>query len=108
MKNFKQIIKQWFTEKPLTATEAYSVAKYGRVVDESTKLQQVINSINDLIKFKSQNSDTSLIYELNNSQHNYSKETKDLLKYFKDLGFFVQDITLFDNPYLFISWKTLK
>ena len=108
MKKLKQTIKQWFTEKPLTATEAYSVAKYGRVVDESTKLQQAITSINGLIRFKSQNSDTSLIYELNNSQHNYSNETKDLLKYFKDLGFFVQETTLIDNPHLLISWKTLK
>ena len=101
----KKIIHDWFHEKPLTANDAYSIARYGKIVTEDYKLNQALQSIHELIKFKSQNDDMSLIYELINAQHDYLDEKGDIIRIYKDLNFYVEEVELCGNSYLFISWK---
>ena len=79
MKILKNIYKWFigiFTEPVLDYEAANSIAKFGIILDDKSKLKNAIQHINSLIRFKSESRDKSLILEITDYQ-----------KVIDDLGF---------------------
>ena len=108
MKILKNIYKWFigiFTEPVLNYETANSIAKFGIILDDKTKLKNAIHHINSLIRFKSESRDKSLILEIADSQHDYRSILSELTQNYLNLGFIVEEIEIMGEKYLFISWK---
>lgn len=95
------------TKKVIDVNTAYSLSKYGQKLTEDEIYNRSITEINNLITIKSQNGNTSAIYEYDFTFPNMLDKLKN---YLVDLGFLV---IVIDNtidsrikiPRLFISWE---
>ena len=102
-------IKETITPKKkiIDAEGAYTLSKYGQKLTEEEVYQRSIDDIGNLIVLKSQNGETSVLYEFDNT---FVGMEENISKYFNDLGFLV--ITLdgemckgIKSPKLLISWE---
>ena len=105
MNKIKDLLTKWFGEPVLNANSAYSISKYGKIVSDEELYREALKNINLMIKFKSESGDMSLILELANNNHDYITDKDRIIEYFSQLNFFVKEVDICDNPYLFISWK---
>lgn len=108
MKILKSIY-EWFinifSERVLDYESANSIAKFGIILDEKSKLKNAIQHINSLIRFKSESKDKSLILEITDSQHDYRSILPELKQNYLNLRFIVEEVEIMGEKYLFISWK---
>ena len=108
MKILKNIYK-WLigisTEPVLDYEPANSIAKFGIILDDKSKLKNAIQHINSLIRFKSESKDKSLILEITDSQHDYRSILLELKQNYLNLRFIVEEVEIMGEKYLFISWK---
>ena len=108
MKILKNIYKWFigiFTEPVLDYEAANSIAKFGIILDDKSKLKNAIQHINSLIRFKSESKDKSLILEITDSQHDYRSILSELKQYYLNLRFIIEEVEIMHEQYLFISWK---
>ena len=108
MKILKNIYKWFigiFTEPVLNYEAANSIAKFGIILDDKSKLKNAIQHINSLIRFKSESKDKSLILEITDSQHDYRSILSELKQNYLNLKFIVEEVEIMGEKYLFISWK---
>ena len=108
MKILKNIYKWFigiFTEPVLDYEAANSIAKFGIILDDKSKLKNAIQHINSLIRFKCEAKDKSLILEITDSQHDYRSILSELKQNYLNLGFIVEEVEIMGEKYLFISWK---
>ena len=108
MKILKSIY-EWFinifSERVLDYESANSIAKFGIILDDKSKLKNAIQHINSLIRFKSESKDKSLILEITDSQHDYRSILSELKQNYLNLRFIVEEVEIMGEKYLFISWK---
>lgn len=108
MKGITEIMEGWFPKpKPLSATDAYTITKYGIKLDETSLHMKCIEEINALIQAKSSKNSYSLVFDLD---ENLPELGIELQKYYSDLGFncFILDSkidTRIETPQLYLSWK---
>lgn len=94
--------------KPLTASTAYSMSKYGEVLTLDSLLNRFYKEIDELIKSKSTKGQFSLVFDIEESLINKSEE---IIRHYSDLKFYAKILnnkTLGDGlngSYLFISWR---
>lgn len=105
MNKIKELLIKWFSEPVLNANSAYSISKYGNLISDEELYKEALKNIHSMIKFKAETGDMSLILELVNNNHNYITNKDKIIEYFSQLNFFVKEVDIYDNQYLFISWK---
>ena len=106
--NIKSVIK-WVKDSlkspDLDADTAYSLSQYGKYQTPTQQINEAVKSIKDLIAMKVASGDTSLIFELVNHQHDYTPFKLHIIGDFRNRNFFVKEVDIMNNNYLFISWK---
>ena len=105
MNKIKELLIKWFSEPLLNAKSAYSISKYGKLISDEELYKEALKNIHSMIKFKAETGDMSLILELANNNHDYITDKGRIIEYFSQLNFFVKEVDICDNQYLFISWK---
>ena len=105
MNKLKTLLNSWFSEPVLNAKSAYSISKYGKIISDDERYKEALKNIHSMIKFKAESGDMSLILELVNNNHDYITDKDKIIEYFSQLNFFVKEVDICDNQYLFISWK---
>ena len=105
MNKIKELLIKWFGEPVLNANSAYSISKYGKLISDEELYKEALKNIHSMIKFKAETGDMSLILELANNNHDYITDKDRIIEYFSQLNFFVKEVDICDNQYLFISWK---
>lgn len=111
MKKISEFIESWFPKpKPLSATDAYTITKYGVKLNETTLHTRCIEEINTLIQAKSARNSYSLVFDLD---ENLPELGAELQKYYSDLGFncFILDSEIderIESPKLYLSWSKKK
>lgn len=111
MKGLTEIIENWFPKpKPLSATDAYTITKYGVKLNETSLHTKYIEEIDALIRAKSLRNSYSLVFDLD---ENLPELGTQLQKYYADLGFncFILDSKIderIETPQLYLSWKKKK
>ena len=111
MKGIIELIESWFPKpKPLSATDAYTITKYGVKLNETSLLTKCIEEINALIQAKSARNSYSLVFDLD---ENLPELGIELQKYYSELGFncFILDSKIderIESPQLYLSWKKKK
>lgn len=102
---FNSLLKTWFSEPVLNAKSAYSISKYGKIISDEERYKEALKNIHSMIKFKAESGDMSLILELINNNHDYITDKDKIIEHFTGLSFFLKEVDILDNSYLFISWK---
>ena len=105
MNKLKTLLNSWFSEPVLNAKSAYSISKYGKIISDDERYKEALKNIHSMIKFKAESGDMSLILELINNNHDYITDKDKIIEYFTGLSFFLKEVDILDNSYLFISWK---
>lgn len=111
MKGIIELIEGWFPKpKPLSATDAYTITKYGVKLNETSLLMKCIEEINSLIQAKSAKNSYSLVFDLD---ENLPELGIELQKYYSNLEFncFILDSKIDERievPQLYLSWKKKK
>lgn len=105
-------VKEVASGVKLTADSAYSMSKYGEVVNDNDLLRRFYSRVDDYIRIKSDSSKYGvslygIVYDID---EDISPYINDVVKHYEELGFMTKiiDNKVFDNlngVYLFISWK---
>lgn len=114
MEIFKELFESWNNwfpkSKPLSATDAYTITKYGIKLNETSLHMKCVEEINALIQAKSSKNSYSLVFDLD---ENLPELGVQLEKHYTDLGFncFILDSKVdvrIETPQLYLSWKKKK
>lgn len=104
--SIKDTIKEFTAKKEFTAVRAYSLTKYGELMDEEQIFNKYIKNISEMIESKALKGFFSLVIDLDPG---FPTISENLVSCFSEKGYicFILDKNIDErikNPQLFVSW----